>query len=167
MKKSDKIFELIQYLNEQSEFIFDNLTTWFIFYCSLNLTGLVSGYLAILNADKIENKEVLTLKDQLLYWGSISFYISTYIAVMGMIAVITFFINKHIEINSLIQQSTSELLTIPSFTTQYWTFNIVTFLFIIIVFAFTVMWFRIRLKNQFESPYNVIFNKKDLKKSSI
>lgn len=164
MDKSENIFELIQYLNGQSEFLFDNLITWFIFYCSLNLTGLISGYLAILNADKIDNEEILSLKDQLLYWGSISFYFSTYVAIIGMMTLIAFFVNKQSEIDRLVDKVNSDILTIPSFTTPYWTFITITLLFVTIVFSFTIMWYRIRLKNRFESPYHVIFNKKSLKK---
>lgn len=156
--------DLLKHLNEQSEFLFSNLTTWFIFYCTLNATFAVSGYLGILNS-KNNNQDMKTFREQLLYWASTAFQIAGYLSIIGLLTLIAFFLVKIYEIQSIVKQVNSDTLSLISVTSQHWTFIIITVLFIFVLLLFVISWNRIRKKNDFETLFKVLFKKMPFKKN--
>jgi len=164
MEKHDIVLSLIKNVTDQSEFIFEKLVTWFIFYATLNLTALVSGYLSILKNENAKNTDSLHLMNQLLYWGSVAFYLSTYFSVVGCIGVFCYFLHQTNQIKNLVEEIAIPYISNEVFLGQFYTFSFVTVLFVFIVLLFTVIWYRVRKKNKFENPIKVLVLKKPFKK---
>lgn len=144
---------LIEHLNDQSKFLFDKVVTLFIFFCTVNLTAILSGYLTILNSNEEKLESNKDLKTLLVDRGSTSFIIASVLGIIGTTVSCYYFFKQKTKVFNAFKsiKEKNEWMDIASINDQYTNYIIVSIIFIFAKVGFIVLWSLIRKQNKSES----------------